>query len=177
MSRYRNHSAIDLVVVHYSATPDGQRVSALEIDKWHAKRGFKRDYAARLGEDAWGNPRYAMHQPHLRAIGYHFVVLANGAVESGRRLTETGAHAKGVNDRAIGVCLVGLGRFSLPQWTTLRALIESLQRDRERDGLPPLRVIGHREVPGANTHCPGFDVRDWIDGGMAPPPAHLLEES
>lgn len=174
-SAYRTQTSIDMLVIHYSATPDGAGFTALDIDKWHAGRGFQRAYAARLGEEQWGRKSYAMHQPHLRAIGYHYVIRVNGLVECGRRVSETGAHAKGVNQRSIGVCLIGLGRFSRRQWAALQSLVEGLQRDRTRDGLPPLRVIGHRDVPGASTNCPGFDVADWLATGMRPMDGHVVD--
>ena len=29
-------------------------------------------------------------------------------------------------------------------------------------------VCGHREIPGVAKTCPGFDVSDWLAGGLIP---------
>ena len=73
---------IDLIVIHCSATRAGKNYTAADIDRWHRERGFS-------------------------MIGYHFVVLRNGTVETGRPLTQPGAHCKGHNSTSIGVCYIG----------------------------------------------------------------------
>ena len=42
-----------------------------------------------------------------RICGYHFVVLPDGTIETGRFLSEIGAHVSGQNSRSIGICYVG----------------------------------------------------------------------
>lgn len=49
-----------------------------------------------------------MKQPQSgRICGYHFVVLPDGTIETGRYLSEIGAHVSGQNSRSIGICYVG----------------------------------------------------------------------
>lgn len=77
------------LIVHCTATKPGAKVNVDVIDGWHKERGFKK-------------------QPQSgRICGYHFVVLPNGTIETGRYLSEIGAHVSGQNSRSIGICYVG----------------------------------------------------------------------
>ena len=73
---------INKIIIHCSATREGEDISASTIDKWHKKRGWK-------------------------GIGYHFVIRLNGLIETGRMIDECGAHTKGENCTSIGVCYIG----------------------------------------------------------------------
>jgi N-acetyl-anhydromuramyl-L-alanine amidase AmpD len=162
---------VDLIVVHCSATPNGRWVSTLDIDHWHAERGFKRQGEWRARQNA-----------QLGSIGYHFVIYTNGAIATGRHLAEVGAHVAGHNRNSIGICTVGTDKFSLAQWSALAALVAQLQKE-----FPGARVTGHRNLsPDADGDgtveprewtktCPGFDVEAWVRAGMVPPAAHVLE--
>ena len=80
------------IVIHHTATAayvKGRRVDANLISEWHEKRGWSAEYR---GED--------FH------IGYHYVILPDGTVQSGRPEWMRGAHARGHND-FLGICLVG----------------------------------------------------------------------
>lgn len=62
------------LIVHCTATKPGAKVNVDVIDGWHKERGFKK-------------------QPQSgRICGYHFVVLPDGTIETGRYLSEIGAH-------------------------------------------------------------------------------------
>ena len=61
--------AINKIIIHCSATKEGNNVTASTIDQWHKDRGW-------------------------RGIGYHYVVMLNGAIEYGRSIYDTGAHVK-----------------------------------------------------------------------------------
>ncbi|MEJ1381351.1 MAG: N-acetylmuramoyl-L-alanine amidase [Candidatus Sedimenticola sp. (ex Thyasira tokunagai)] len=180
MSNFRPENRIDSIVIHCSATPNGREHTAADVDFWHGpdreKRGkkpFRRNPDARIGAGRWHSK--GQHARDLAHIGYHFIVRVSGVTEVGRRLTETGAHARGWNSRSIGICVIGMDRFTPAQWETLKVLIESLKRDRGAKGLPSItKVIGHRQVATYKT-CPGFDVQAWLDGGMEPLEGHLLE--
>ena len=191
----RPSRAIDLIVIHCSATPSGQPLrgggkkdalnAAQVIDTWHAKRGFAR-------------PRLAVltFNPGLLSIGYHYVIDLDGTVLTGRSLEEVGAHALGYNQHSVGICLVGglekTARYTPAQWASLQALVQQLctvlsvpckpakciapygsKRPVWSDGL-----CGHRDLsPDANRNgqvepvewlktCPGFSVRQWLERGM-----------
>ena len=172
---------INLIVIHCSASPNGDtlfrgkvgdvgfQTPVQIIDDWHAKRGFQRSPAARV--------RY---NPSLRAIGYHYVIYRNGAISTGRDVTEIGAHVTGYNQKSLGICLVGTDQFTAAQWESLRALVSRLQ-----SLYAEARVMGHRDLsPDQNQNgvvesfewlktCPGFDVTGWQDAGMKPVPTAL----
>jgi hypothetical protein len=48
-------------------------------------------------------------------IGYHFILIRQGLIETGRPLKVIGAHCKGHNTGSIGVCLVGDTLFTESQ--------------------------------------------------------------
>lgn len=165
--------AVDLIVVHCSASPNGQSVTTAQIDEWHRSRGFQR-------LDAWRKRQ----NPDLTSIGYHFVVYANGAIATGRHLDEIGAHVAFNNKTSLGVCMVGTDRFSRAQWDSLASNIGGLLRI-----YPRARVCGHRDLsPDKNNDglvepsewlktCPGFDVRAWGKRGYQPDPSNNLKET
>jgi N-acetyl-anhydromuramyl-L-alanine amidase AmpD len=188
--------AVDLIVIHCSATPNGKPFTTADIDAWHHQRGFRRALDFRERQEM-----------NLAAIGYHWVIYTNGAVANGRHLDEVGAHAKDHNLRSIGVCMIGSDRFTARQWASLRAnlctTLALIAAHRGRTDAPRrvpspadalalsqslgVRVVGHRDlspdVDGDGTvephewlkSCPGFDVSAWLAGGMEPPAGHLLE--
>ncbi|MES9873136.1 MAG: N-acetylmuramoyl-L-alanine amidase [Candidatus Sedimenticola sp. 6PFRAG7] len=180
MSDYRLEHQIDTIVIHCSATPNGRFHTATDIDNWHGpdrekrgKRPFRRHPDARIGDGKWQGKGY--HAKDLAHIGYHFVIRTDGVTQVGRRLSETGAHARGWNTRSIGICLIGMDQFSLAQWVTLKKLVESLQRNRYAKELPPIKeVIGHHQVASYKT-CPGFSVPDWVTNEMRPVEINILE--
>lgn len=158
---------INQIVIHCSATPDGRWTTAADIDGWHQQRGFKRGTAARLALN-----------PDLHAIGYHHVIYTSGAIATGRAHDEIGAHAQGFNQRSLGICLIGTARYRAEQWAALAELIKRLTQPQggRPARYPDCRIAGHRDLPGVNKSCPGFDVAAWISAGMAPLADHLLKE-
>lgn len=132
-----------------------------DVNAWHRERGFRRSPAFR-----------ARQNPALDAIGYHFLIYINGAIASGRHLDEIGAHAQGYNQKSVGVCMAGTDRFTLAQWETLSANVRLLM-----ERYPGARVIGHRDLPKVAKSCPGFNVADWMAGGMAPLAGHVLVDA
>ena len=147
---------IELIIIHCTATPNGRIVTPEAIDRWHKERGFCRKMRFRIA-----------HNRHLRSFGYHFLIVDNLPIITGRHLDEDGAHARGYNRTSIGVCLAGTDRFSVEQWDKLRSLIESLMRL-----YPDAEVIGHRDV-NSHKECPCFDVREWMNRGMTPLNEHI----
>jgi hypothetical protein len=163
---------IDLIIIHCAATPNGRSVDAADIDRWHAARGFKR-------YDAWRQK----HNPSLAHIGYHFVIGTDGSLMTGRHLDEIGAHARGYNERSLGICMAGTDKFTAAQWQTLRQLMLELYSS---ISIPSLSVVGHRDLSvdlnGDGViepqewmkECPGFDVTDWLMVNMLPLEGHVL---
>ena len=126
------------IIVHHSATDTGD---ALSLFRLHLRRGF------------W------------HGLGYHFVVgngtrgKGDGQIEISPRWVhqEDGAHCKagGMNHNGIGICLVGnfsKERVSEKQLDSLVYLVNIL---REYYNIPAKNIMGHGQVNGAATECPG----------------------
>lgn len=169
---------IDLIVIHCAATPNGKAIghrpgkpAASYIDVWHSARGFRRADAAR-----------SAFNPQLYAIGYHFVIDADGSIGTGRAESEVGAHVQGHNAHSLGVCMAGTDKFTCFQWVALETQVRSLKQR-----YPQARIVGHRDLSpdldgdGAveprewTKTCPGFSVADWLANGMRPLADHTLE--
>lgn len=131
---------INQIIVHCSATPPSQMVSADDIRRWHKDKG-------------WSD------------IGYHYVIRRNGEIESGRDISKIGAHAKGHNSASIGICLIGGinengkadDNYRIIQYQSLKTLIHILQIT-----FPIDSIVGHRDLPKVNKDCPCFDVQSWL---------------
>jgi hypothetical protein len=130
------------IVIHHSATPGG---TAAGIDHEHREvRGWE-------------------------GIGYHLVIgngrgTAEGRVEATFRWRnqEQGAHAgpgpeqQPYNEQGIGICVIGDYRTAPPSPLVEARLAELCALlIRHCPGLGPDAIIGHREVPGKATECPG----------------------
>ena len=133
------------IVVHHTATHQGD---AFSIDQLHHKRGFD------------------------NGLGYHFLInngtngKADGQIQIGPRWVkqQNGAHANanGMNDRGIGIALVGNyseKRLSAAEFQSLLFLVRTLQ---EYYGIPSANIIRHGDVPGKNTECPGLNF-PWAE--------------
>lgn len=133
--------AINLIVVHCSATGERHDIGVVNIREWHKARG-------------------------MVDIGYHYVIRRDGTVEQGRPESEPGAHAVGYNHDSLGICLVGGVdadnkaaadfNYSRAQMRALEALLDALLVK-----YPASRILGHRDLPGVVKACPCFDVRAW----------------
>jgi N-acetyl-anhydromuramyl-L-alanine amidase AmpD len=69
------------------------------------------------------------------------------------REQKDGAHAKGWNDVAIGICLVGNYENTDPTPAQTASLVRLLRHLRRRFGIPAERVVGHGTLNP--TACPG----------------------
>ena len=75
--------SIKEIIIHCSATREGQDISVNTIRKWHVEgRG-------------WSD------------IGYHFYIDINGEIKKGRDIAKIGAHCSGHNRNSIGLCYCG----------------------------------------------------------------------
>ena len=128
--------AINKIIIHCSATPEGHDYTAADIDSWHKARGW-------------------------RCIGYHYVIYRDGSVHTGRDVEVMGAHCAGQNANSIGICYIGgcAADGKTPKDTrtpqqreALRRLVADLQEQ-----YPGATVHGHNEF--AAKVCPCFDVR------------------
>jgi N-acetylmuramoyl-L-alanine amidase len=90
-------------------------------------------------------------------IGYHYIIEKDGTIRTGRSLDLPGAHclAGGMNYKGIGVAVIGNLEKRQPYAKQIEALQQLLQVLRERHGIPSNHILGHNQVPGAATLCPG----------------------
>jgi N-acetylmuramoyl-L-alanine amidase len=92
-----------------------------------------------------------------RDVGYHYVVERDGRVVQGRGLDLVGAHCKAssMNYKGIGIAVIGnLQNHSiLPAQE--KAVVQLAGDLMGRFAIPLSNVLGHNEVPGAATACPG----------------------
>lgn len=164
---------ISLIVIHCAATPNGRWTTVADIDQWHQQAGYRRSPTL---------PEARSWNPTLRSIGYHRVIYTNGAPATGRHLSEIGAHARGFNGNSAGICLIGTDAYSPEQWATLADQVSTLcaqfniPRQLANADNGWRGICGHRDT-GAKKTCPGFNVADWLAGGMAPLAGHILQES
>lgn len=135
---------IDLIVIHHSASLAGAHTWE-DIRRWHLAKG-------------WAD------------IGYHWGVVFDGdgwTVKPGRVEEDAGAHAKGFNQRSIGVCFEGnydVDQLPAPAFDFGVELVWEICKRHglvHKFGPPPVHttsaawfVKGHRELPYA-TACPG----------------------
>lgn len=108
--------------------------------------------------NAWHKERFEMKSKRGFWVGYHYLIEKSGEVIQTRELDEEGAHTKGWNLSAIGVCLAGNFDLEYPaekQMDSLKALFDSLFG---RDKLRLTDISFHREFK--NTNCPGLHFTD-----------------
>lgn len=126
-----------------------------------------------------------------RDVGYAVLIDRDGQVAWGRDLDgdgdfieETGAHARGLNTKGIGIALVGgfgsnendeFGQnYTAEQELALRDMIENIKARVDLAGGKITRVIGHNEV--AAKACPGFNVQRWLKNKPAKVPVAAAPE-
>jgi len=126
---------INKIIVHCSATREGENFEVADIRKWHLARGFN-------------------------DIGYHFYIDLYGEIHKGRDISKIGAHCKGHNRNSIGICYCGgveadgktpKDTRTSEQRKALVAVIRTLKAM-----YPEAIVYSHNEF--ANKACPSFDA-------------------
>ena len=126
---------INKIIVHCSATREGENFEVAEIRKWHLARGFN-------------------------DIGYHFYIDLYGEIHKGRDISKIGAHCKGHNRNSIGICYCGgvEADGKTPKDTRTEkqkdALLSVLYTLKAL--YPKAKIYSHNEF--ANKACPSFDA-------------------
>lgn len=123
----------DFIIIHCADTPADMDIGVNEIRRWHVE------------ENGWAD------------VGYHWIIRRDGTLEAGRYQDAIGAHARGYNDKSIGICMVG-GKpdcnFTHLQWAALDEFVKNLILE-----YPAAEVIGHRDI--SDKTCPNFDAKSW----------------
>jgi len=125
------------IIIHCSATREGQDIPVEIIKDWHLARGFN-------------------------DIGYHFYIDLNGVIYKGRDIDKIGAHCKGRNRNSIGVCYCGgvEADGKTPKDTRTQEQKESLLHVLKtiKAMYPESMIYSHNEF--AAKACPSFDATE-----------------
>lgn len=148
---------IDEIIIHCTATKEGAKCTADQVNAAHKARKFS-SYV-----DPRGRTRY---------IGYHFLILPDGTIEICRPISRIGCHTSGHNTRSIGISYVGgldaadtngkmIKDTRTPQQkAALISLIRQLKAD-----IPTIkRVIGHRDTSPDLNGNGVIDPYEYIKG-------------
>ncbi|ERJ98691.1 N-acetylmuramoyl-L-alanine amidase [Segatella salivae] len=146
-------TAMQYLVIHCTATPEGREVSAAEIRRWHTA-------PVSQGGRGW------------KQVGYTDMVHLDGRVE---RLADNNEDAQvdpwevtngaaGYNNVSRHIVYVGgCDKAGKPKDTRTEAQREALKRYVEdfHARFPQVKIVGHHELnPGKA--CPSFDVEKWL---------------
>lgn len=125
---------INEIIVHCSATKEGQDFTTADIKRWHLARGFS-------------------------DIGYHYVIYRDGSIHTGRNVNISGAHCVGHNSHSIGVCYIGgLDKNLKPKDTRTDAQKDALLKllKQLKQLYPKAAIYPHSKF--ANKACPCFNA-------------------
>jgi len=128
---------INKIILHCSATREGQDISTETIRGWH------------VNERGWSD------------IGYHYVVLLDGTVDKARPVERQGAHVRGKNKGSIGVCYIGGCDADMnPKDTRNEAQKKSLEEliTYLMESYDDATLHGHNEF--SSKACPSFNVQE-----------------
>ena len=132
--------AIHKIIIHCTATREGDDISVDTIRRWHLARG-------------WSD------------IGYHYVIDIKGNINAGRPIELIGAHCKGENKYSIGVAYVGgvEADGKTPKDTRTKAQKDSIIRlvKKLKGCYPDVTIHGHNEF--SNKACPSYNVQNEIN--------------
>jgi N-acetylmuramoyl-L-alanine amidase len=145
------------IIVHHSATLGEQHSlpnNMGDVDRFHSEKGF---------EIVCDGKRYH--------VAYHFLILPDGKVQTGRPERCEGAHSPGYNSY-LGISIVGdfsskdnpRGKKGLvrPTPRQMASLVTLSRQLMSHYGIPLNRVLRHSDV--ARTECPGdrFPFRAFL---------------
>ena len=132
--------AIHKIIIHCTATREGDDISVDTIRRWHLNRG-------------WSD------------IGYHYVIDIKGNINAGRPIELIGAHCKGQNKYSIGIAYVGgvEADGKTPKDTRTKAQKDSIIRlvKKLKGCYPDVAIHGHNEF--SNKACPSYNIQDEIN--------------
>jgi len=120
------------IIIHHSLTKDGTTVSWNAIRKYHIETNGWKDIGYHSG---------------IELIGDHFEILI------GRMFTEVGAHTVGMNETALGICMIGNFDEAPPPDLQLDLLVKYVRTLMQIFGIPIENVKRHHDY--ALKSCPG----------------------
>ena len=138
---------IDYIVVHCTATREGQDMTVAQIRAEHKAQG-------------WSD------------IGYHYVVDLKGRIYAGRDVDIAGSHVKGYNANSIGVVYVG-GLENKPGVPDVQLKAKDTRTEEQKISLlsllmdlrklyPNAKILGHRDLSPDKNHDGVISADEWI---------------
>ena len=132
---------IDYIVIHCSATREGQVLTPEALDHEHRRRGY-------------------------RMTGYHYYIRRDGTTVVTRPLELEGAHVKGYNKHSIGICYEGgLDAHGHPKDTRTpeqRAALHQLVSRLLCRFKGNVRVCGHRDLSPDQDRNGTVEAWEWV---------------
>ena len=138
---------ITKIIVHCSATPEGEDLTVEQIRKDHKAQG-------------WSD------------IGYHYVIYRDGSIHEGRDVNLQGAHCgdNGGNIGSIGICYIGGKERRIPGVAYKNLKDKDTRTDAQKVALlnllltlrklyPQAKIYGHRDFDKHGKTCPSFDAK------------------
>ena len=137
----KSKRTIKEIIVHCSATPEGEDFTVDDIRRWHKSQG-------------WSD------------IGYHYVIYRDGTIVNGRDVNIIGAHCNkgGHNTYSIGICYIGgvdaknvkkaKDTRTVAQKDALLSFLKEL-----KEIYPDAKIYGHRDFDSGK-ECPSFDAKN-----------------
>ncbi|MBR6129559.1 MAG: N-acetylmuramoyl-L-alanine amidase [Bacteroidaceae bacterium] len=111
------------IIIHCTATPEGQAKSIAKITQEHKNRGFN-------------------------TIGYHYVIMLDGTIALGRDADIIGAHCSGYNAHSIGVSYVG-GLENKPGVPYKKLKAKDTRTEAQKSALRNLLMLLKKAYPNA----------------------------
>lgn len=148
-------SGVNYLAIHHTAGPDSQ--TPTQIANYH------------INNNGWGG------------IGYHFLISKDGTVYYVGDISTARANVANLNDQVIGICLIG--NFMAGKEPSSEQLdFANKLCDFFINNYPDLsnvnswdKVLGHKDLPGQSTACPGDNWQSWrsklvAGSGITPTP-------
>lgn len=151
---------LERMVIHCTATRAGREVTGAEVRLWHC--------APKPRGNGWKRPGYA----RLIRLDGTVDTLCETDDDDWVSPQEVTNGARGWNGTSLHVAYAGgldaAGRPADTRTERQRAVMREMAADFMRKH-PGAEVIGHRDLPGVEKACPGFDVRGWLgEEGLVP---------
>jgi len=135
-----NSRLFEYIVLHCSATKDGVVQDTESIRKWH------------MGLIGSPDPKSSNYNKYIAKpmsdIGYHGIIERINNILTfipGRSLSKEGGHCLGLNEKGLGICVIGSFDKKPPDEEQLEMLVRICKNFMKYYCIPPRKVIGHWE--------------------------------
>ena len=134
--------AVDLIVIHCTATKENVHYSREQLERDHRARGFSKG-------------------------GYHIFIESDGTAHQLREFDEIGAHVAGHNAHSIGICYEGgLDSRGKPKDTRTQyqktELLCWIQTALEYSDGKVKRIVGHRDLSPDLNDNGVVEPHEWV---------------